>query len=76
MRQSRLMSLVEAVANVFVGYGVAVLTQVAVVQLFGLTTTMRENQNGMLERAVGMRTSDTRMPMARAPIGATSFHLI
>jgi hypothetical protein len=30
MRQSRLMSLVEAVANVVVGYGVAVLTQVTV----------------------------------------------
>ena len=29
MRQSRLMSLVEAVANVVVGYGVAVLVQIA-----------------------------------------------
>ena len=28
MRQSRLMSLVEAVANVVVGYGVAVLVQI------------------------------------------------
>lgn len=30
MRQSRLMSLVEALANVAVGYGVAVATQVGV----------------------------------------------
>ena len=31
MRQSRLMSLVEAVANVVVGYGVAVLVQIVAV---------------------------------------------
>ena len=36
MRQSRLMSLVEAVANVVVGYGVAVVTQLLVFPLFGL----------------------------------------
>ena len=41
MRQSRLMSLVEAVANVIVGYGVAVLTQMLVFPLFGLRTTLR-----------------------------------
>ena len=43
MRQSRLMSLVEAVANVAVGYGVAVLTQMLVFPLFGLRTTVPEN---------------------------------
>ena len=43
MRQSRLMSLVEAVANVVVGYGVAVLTQMLVFPLFGLTTTLGQN---------------------------------
>ena len=43
MRQSRLMSLVEALANVAVGYGVAVLTQMLVFPLFGLRTTVREN---------------------------------
>ena len=43
MRQSRLMSLVEAVANVVVGYGVAVLTQMLVFPLFGLRTTVRQN---------------------------------
>lgn len=36
MKQSRLMSLVEAVANVVVGYGMAVVTQLAVFPWFGL----------------------------------------
>lgn len=43
MRQSRLMSLVEAMANVMVGYGVAVITQLLVFPLLGLQTTIREN---------------------------------
>lgn len=38
MRQSRLMSLAEAIANVIVGYGVAVLTQLLVFPWFGLPT--------------------------------------
>jgi hypothetical protein len=33
MKQSRAMSLVEAIANVVVGYGVAVLTQLLVFPL-------------------------------------------
>ena len=36
MKQSRFMSLVEAIANVVVGYGVAVLTQLIVFPWFGL----------------------------------------
>ena len=36
MKQFRLMSLVEAVANVIVGYGVAVATQLVVFPWFGL----------------------------------------
>jgi len=40
MTQSRTMSAVESVANVAVGYGVAVLTQVVVFPLFGLHATM------------------------------------
>ena len=36
MKQSRLMSLVESVANVVVGYGVAVITQLVVFPWFGL----------------------------------------
>ena len=43
MRQSRLMSLVEAVANVAVGYVVAVATQVLAFPFFGLNTTLAEN---------------------------------
>ncbi len=43
MRQSRRMSLVEALANVAVGYAVAVATQIAVFPHFGLETTMSEN---------------------------------
>ena len=35
--------MVEAVANVVVGYGVAVLVQIAVLPLFGLRTPMGEN---------------------------------
>ena len=46
MKQSRLMSLVESLeslANVLVGYGVAVITQMAVFPLFGLAVTVSEN---------------------------------
>ncbi len=43
MKQSRLMSLVESVANVVVGYGVAVVTQIVVFPVFGLHTTLAQN---------------------------------
>jgi hypothetical protein len=43
MKQSRAMSLVEAVANVAVGYGVAVLTQILIFPVFGLHTTLAQN---------------------------------
>jgi hypothetical protein len=43
MAQSRLMSLVEAVTNVAVGYGVAVVTQLLVFPMFGLPTTLGQN---------------------------------
>ena len=43
MKQSRLMSLVESLANLRVGYGVAVATQMAVFPLFGLAVTVTEN---------------------------------
>jgi hypothetical protein len=43
MKQSRVMSLVEAVANVVVGYGVAVATQILVFPVFGLQTTLAQN---------------------------------
>lgn len=37
------MSLVEAAANVVVGYGVAVLTEILVFPLFGLNATISQN---------------------------------
>ncbi len=43
MKQSRLMSLVEAVANVVFGYGVAVVTQILIFPVFGLHTTLAQN---------------------------------
>ena len=43
MRQSRLMSLVEAFANVGVGYVIAVVTQVVVFPIFGIAATLQQN---------------------------------
>ena len=43
MKQSRIMSLVEAVTNVIVGYGVAVVTQILIFPVFGLHTTLAQN---------------------------------
>lgn len=40
--QSRRMSAVESVANVAVGYGVAVAAQVAVFPWFGIAATSRK----------------------------------
>lgn len=42
-RQSRVMSFVESVANVIVGYGVAVVTQILIFPIFGLHTTLAQN---------------------------------
>lgn len=43
MRQSRLISLAEAVENVLVGYAVAVGRQALVFPLFGLQATLDQN---------------------------------
>jgi hypothetical protein len=43
MKQSRTMSLVEAIANVAVGYSVAVTTQILIFPMFGLHTTLAQN---------------------------------
>ena len=43
MKQSRTMSLVEAIANVAVGYGVAVVTQILIFPIFDLQTTLSAN---------------------------------
>jgi hypothetical protein len=42
MKQSRTMSLVEAVANVVLGYGVAVVTQILIFPIFGLHATLAQ----------------------------------
>ena len=42
-KQSRRMSLVEAIANVAVGFAVALLTQIIVFPLFDLEVTLGEN---------------------------------
>lgn len=43
MKQSRAMSLVEAVTNVVVGYVLAILTQLAVFPLFGIKAALGEH---------------------------------
>jgi hypothetical protein len=37
------MSLVEAITNVVVGYGIAVMTQILIFPIFGLQTTLGQN---------------------------------
>ncbi|MDP2355137.1 MAG: hypothetical protein Q8M31_03640 [Beijerinckiaceae bacterium] len=43
MKQSRRMSLIESVANVVVGYGVAVVAQILIFPAFGLHVTLEQN---------------------------------
>ena len=43
MMQSCWMSFLEAVANVVVGYGLAVITQIVVFPMFGLYASLGEN---------------------------------
>ncbi len=43
MKQTRTMSLVESIANVLVGYGVAVTTQMLVFPLFGWQASVQDN---------------------------------
>jgi uncharacterized protein (DUF2062 family) len=43
MRQSRRMSLVEAAANVAIGYGIAVATQVMVFPVFGIHIALADD---------------------------------
>lgn len=58
MKQSRLMSLVEATANVAVGYGVAVITQILIFPIFGLHTTLAQNlQMGAIFTVVSIARS-------------------
>ncbi len=43
MKQSRVMSLIEATTNVVVGYVLAIATQMAVFPLFGLEAALGEH---------------------------------
>ena len=43
MKQSHRMSLIEAMANVVVGFGLAIATQIAVFPLFGLLASLGDN---------------------------------
>ncbi len=58
MPQSRMMSLVEAGANVAIGYGVAVATQALVFPLFGLQASLAQN--------LGIGAVFTGVPLARS----------
>jgi hypothetical protein len=56
--QSRVMSLVEAAANVLAGYGVAVATQMMVFPWLGLSTTLGQNlQMGLIFTVVSLLRS-------------------
>ncbi len=58
MKQSRVMSLVESIANVVVGYGVAVVTQILIFPIFGLQTTLAQNlQMGAIFSVVSIARS-------------------
>ena len=43
MKQSRGMSFVESIANVVVGYGVAIATQLLIFPAFGVHVTLAQN---------------------------------
>ncbi len=43
MRQSRRMSMVEAAANVVIGYGIAIATQMAVFPIFGIRISFADD---------------------------------
>jgi hypothetical protein len=60
MKQSRLMSLIEALINVAVGFGLAVLTQMMIFPLFGLAVSLGQNlQIGAIFTAVSILRSYT-----------------
>ena len=60
MSQSRTMSLVESLANVIVGYGVAVVTQILIFPQFGWNPTLAQNMRiGAVFTAVSLARSFT-----------------
>lgn len=72
--QSRWMSFMEAVTNIAVGYGVAVLTQIVVFPMFGLHASLDQNLllgglfTGMsLVRSFLIRRLFNRLPSGSEP---------
>ena len=43
MKQSRIMSLAESVANVVLGYGIALVSQILLFPVFGMQMTLAQN---------------------------------
>ena len=67
VKRSRFMSLAEAFANVAVGYGIAVVTQILVFPLFGLAASLTENMAiGAIFTAVSIVRSYTLRRMFEA----------
>ncbi len=55
MKQSHRMSMVEAAANVVIGYGIAVATQMVVFPIFGIHITLADDlQIGLVFAVVSM----------------------
>ena len=72
MKQSRFMSLVESVANVIVGYGIAVMTQILVFPMFGLRTNLTQNlAMGLIFTVVSIARSYTLRRLFEAVRGRT-----
>ena len=65
MRQSRVMSLVEAVTNVAVGLIVAMATQIVVFPMFGLATTLGQNPRDRCDLHHGLVGAE--LPAAAGP---------
>lgn len=56
--QSRLQSFIEAWANVLIGYGVALTTQLIVFPLYGMTVSLSQNvQIGIIFTVVSLARS-------------------
>ncbi len=62
--RSRVMSLVEAAANVLMGYGVAVVTQMIVFPWFGLRTTLGQNLQMEFDLYRGVAITELRAAAA------------
>ena len=58
LMQSRLQSFIEAWANVLIGYGVALTTQLIVFPLYGMTVSLSQNvQIGIIFTVVSLARS-------------------